>query len=196
MEKTGELFPLLQQRTTVNVLKSLASSLRLRPKIRVTTHMVDLGFAFTDYKVQGLTVDKLIIMLNKDAALHDLATIYVGISRVTRISDLRIWPINCDDEDEIKHLVSIKRPQFIQVWRKGYDDEETWTPSLLTYTRPKKRVELLHELHAADDLNKMNVDEPRILLKRCSVVPPGKKEMMIQRLREAIRALTKKTGQS
>ena len=56
--------------------------------------MVDLGFAFTDYKVQCLTLDQLIIMLNKDAALHDLATIYVGISRVTRIVDLRIWPIN------------------------------------------------------------------------------------------------------
>ena len=115
MEKTGELFPVLQERTTVNVPKWLASSVRLRPKIRVTTHMVDLGFAFTDYKVQGLTLDQMIIMLNKDAALHDLATIYVGISRVTRIVDLRIWPINCEDEDEIKHLVSIKRPLFIQV---------------------------------------------------------------------------------
>ena len=92
--------------------------------------------------------------------------------------------------------MSIKRPLFIQVWRKGYDDEGTWTPSLLAYTRHKKRVELLHELYAAGDLNKMNVDELRILLKRCSVVPPLKKEMMIQRLREAIHVVTKKTGQS
>ena len=29
------------------------------------THMVELGFAFTDFKVQGLTCNELIIMLNK-----------------------------------------------------------------------------------------------------------------------------------
>ena len=46
--------------------------------------------------------------------------------------DLRIWPIDCDNAKAIEHLVSIKRPDFIRVWRKGYDEEGTWTPSLLS----------------------------------------------------------------
>ena len=54
------------------------------------THEVDLGFAFTDYKLQGLTLDKLIIMLNQQEARHDLATVYVGISRLRRIQSRSI----------------------------------------------------------------------------------------------------------
>ena len=55
------------------------------------THAVDLGFAFTDYKVQGLTLDKLIIMFNlQGIPRHDLATVYVGISRLRRIQSISI----------------------------------------------------------------------------------------------------------
>ena len=192
MDKTGELNPVRQQTTTVKVPEWMASCLRLKPKMRLTTHMVDLGFAFTDYRVQGLTVDKLIIMLNKDTAPHDLATIYVGISRVTRIEDLRIWPIDYDDDCAIEHLVDIKRPQFIRVWRKGYDDEGTWTPSLLAYTRRRQDAELLDELRAADDLWMKKVSELKILLKRCNVVPPGTKRLMIKRLHEEMDELAQR----
>jgi len=89
------------------------------------------------YKVQGLTLAALIIMLNKETARHDLATLYVGISRVTRLLDLKIWPIDYTDDRAIKHLVSIKRPQFIRVWRKGYDKRGTWTPGRLAYAKRK-----------------------------------------------------------
>jgi hypothetical protein len=98
------------------------------------------------YKVQGLTLAALIIMLNKETARHDLATLYVGISRVTRLLDLKIWPIDCDEKRAIKHLVSIKRPGFISLWRKGYNDEGQWTRCKLAYTRLKAACELLADL--------------------------------------------------
>ena len=129
--------------------------------------MVELGFAFTDFKVQGLTCKQLIIMLNKQAAPHDLVTLYVGISRVTRIADLRVWPINYNDARAIKHLVSIKRPAFIGVWRKGYDEEGTWTPHLLAYTKRKRDLELLNEFRDAGDLEGKKVDELKMLFKKC-----------------------------
>ncbi len=52
--------------------------------------------------------------------------------RYDSVDDLRIWPINCDDPDEIKHLVSIKRPEFIRLWRDGYDTNGKWTPKRLS----------------------------------------------------------------
>ena len=58
-------------------------------------HHIDLGFCFTDYKVQGITVekgDKLIVVLNNLPAHIVLATISVCLSRVTRIEDLQSSP--------------------------------------------------------------------------------------------------------
>ncbi len=57
-------------------------------KIDVKHHYVDVGFCFTDYKVQGITVkkgDKLVVVLNAQSARMDLATMSVCLSRVTRI---------------------------------------------------------------------------------------------------------------
>ena len=166
MDKTGDLFPVVRKKTTVEVKKWMASWLNLKGKISLTTHMVNLSFAFTDYKVQGLTLDKLIVMLNKQAARHDLATIYVGISRVRRLQDLMIWPINCNDDKVIEHLVRIRRPEFIQIWRKGYDNEGTWTSALLAYARRRNDGKLLDQLRAVGDLKMKNVDELKLLLNR------------------------------
>ena len=111
------------------------------------------------YKVQGLTLAALIIMLNKETARHDLATLYVGISRVTRLRDLKIWPIDCDSDRAIKHLLRIKRPPFIQVWRKGYNNKGRWTQVRLAYTKHRRDVELLDALGDPGDLKAKTVDE-------------------------------------
>ena len=91
MKKTGDLFPVVRGTKDVDTPKWMRTWFNFAKKLKLKTHEIDLGFAFTDYKVQGLTLDKLIIVLNKQGARHDLATIYVGISRVTRLQDLRIW---------------------------------------------------------------------------------------------------------
>ena len=77
MNKTKDKFPVVQAKDTCKVPKWLASCIGLKEKIQVQTHHVDLGYAFTDYKLQGLTVERLIIMLNKQRAPHDLTTLYV-----------------------------------------------------------------------------------------------------------------------
>lgn len=64
-------------------------------RLSVKHHHVDLGFCFTDYKVQGITVekgDKLIVVLNNLPARLDVATISVCLSRVTRIEDIQSSP--------------------------------------------------------------------------------------------------------
>ena len=90
------------------------------------THDVDLGFAFTDYRVQGLTLKALIIMLNKQSACHDIPTIYVGFSRLTKLANLMIWPINCNDPTAIEHLTKLTRHVAIKLWKQGYDGNGKW----------------------------------------------------------------------
>ncbi len=76
--------------------------------LKVRYHFVDLGFSFTDFKMQGLTVkkgQKLILVLNRQTAKFDIGTISVGLSRVTRIEDIRILPLDLDNPADIKHLL-------------------------------------------------------------------------------------------
>ncbi len=194
MTKTGDLFPVVQTTRSIELPSTMAAYLGLRKKLRVTAHKVDLGFAFTDYRVQGLTVKKLNIMLNKQLAPHDLATLYVGISRVKRLADLKIWPIDCTDEHAIKHLVSIKRPQFIRVWRKGYDKNGRWIRSQLDYTKWKRETELLEELGDPDELNAKTVVELKKLAKSCGFAVPRLKADIIKRLKRMHLELTERAN--
>ena len=181
---------------TIDVPKNMAIWLGLKPKIQIKTHKVDLAFAFTDYKVQGLTVDALILMLNKDIARHDLATLYVGISRVTRIEDLMIWPIDHTDKNAIKHLVSIERPGFIRVWRKGYDKNGVWRRKLFAYIKTNQDRKLLTKLHNAGDLRERTKKELTALFKECNIKPPRGKPNMVKRLEQVKLELSSKNDQS
>ena len=91
-----------------------------------TTHDMNLGFAFTDYRIQGLTVEALIIMLNKQSAVHDIPTIYVGFSRLQRLDDVLIWPLNLYNVSDIEHLVKLDHHPVIKLWKKGYDNDGNW----------------------------------------------------------------------
>ena len=129
-------------------------------------------------------------MLNSETARHDLATLYVGISRVTRLKDLKIWPIDCSNKRAIKHLVAIKRPGFIRVWRKGYSNEGVWKRSQLDYTKLKAVNDLLGDLHAAGDFKKASMTELRRLYGKCQIhrQNPTKLEM-VKRLKQKRDAL-------
>ncbi len=62
--------------------------------LRVKHHHIQIGFCFTDYKVQGITVekdDKLVVVLNKQSSSIDVATMSVCLSRVTRIEQYFFW---------------------------------------------------------------------------------------------------------
>ena len=64
------------------------------------SHAVDLGFSYTDYKIQGATVDKLILMLQKRPCVPHLTigSVHVGLTRDKKGDDLRIWPMDITPE--------------------------------------------------------------------------------------------------
>ena len=71
---------------------------RRNKKIRVTNfrkHPVDLLFAVTYHKLQGVTLDKLILSINKHPNYLlriALSSLYVGISRVKKLDNIRVLP--------------------------------------------------------------------------------------------------------
>jgi hypothetical protein len=58
------------------------------------SHAVDLGFAFTFYKVQGATMENVILDLNFQRRNEcTFSAVYVGLSRVRSVNNLRLLPI-------------------------------------------------------------------------------------------------------
>ncbi len=143
--KATRIYPVKKYRTTPTISDTTAARLNLRTNPEIWAHRVDLAFALTDFKFQGLTVDKLIVMLNLQGMNHDLATLYVGISRVRRIEDLKIWKLDVKNEEAIKHLLRIRRPEFIRLWRATYDEHGIWKPARLAYARIAPKKNLMNE---------------------------------------------------
>ena len=117
--------------------------------LSVKHHYVDLGFCFTDYKVQGITVkkgDKLIVVLDDLPARLDIATISVCLSRVTRIEDLRIFKLDLKNKYNIKHLVRLHKNYVTGLWELGYETWNShWDADKLKCVRQAKLRKLLKE---------------------------------------------------
>ena len=62
---------------------------------------------------------------------HDVESIYVGISRLTQLKDVKIWPIDLKNPREIEHLLRLRRDVGTKLWKHGYDAEGYWDPRLL-----------------------------------------------------------------
>ena len=157
------------------ISESVAARFNLQMNPAIYAHRVDLAFAFTDYKVQRITFNKLIVMLNKQEMRHDLAMLYVGISRVRKIEDLRICRLDVNNEDAIKHLLKIKRPEFIRLWRATYDYQGVWRPEKLAYARIASKKNLIDEFLNAD-IETVPMNELGTWFARCNIAKPrGKK---------------------
>ena len=79
--------------------------------------MIDLAFAITYHKVQGQTMDKIILDLNKRPTTLkqlDFHAFYVGMTRVELPQHIRILP--CQDDDNFKHLLKLKPQKKLKSW--------------------------------------------------------------------------------
>lgn len=108
-----------------------AGCLKLGKKvfIRFEMHAVDIAFAVTFYKLQGLTLDKVILDINQPpSGLFALSfnSAYVGFTRVRKASDMRIMPVNSKG---LQHMSNLRPDAQLRLWRSGFDDNNgEWTP--------------------------------------------------------------------
>ena len=80
----------------------------------------------TNYKLQGGTFDKLIISVHsKPFPPHiDLEALYVFVSRVRKLSNLRVL-----HKGDLQNLLTLRHPPEMRIWDKGYDKQGDWSVS-------------------------------------------------------------------
>ena len=114
--------------------KSAQSSVYLQRK----RHQVDLGFAVTYHKVQGQTLQQVILVMHRRKSKQLLSMcfemLYVAVTRVRRASDIRILFFSDGKhgtkgkqvEQGLAHLKKLKRPSHFDEWLAAYDNDGNW----------------------------------------------------------------------
>jgi hypothetical protein len=94
-------------------------------------HFIDLSFAMTFHKIQGKTVDKIILDINQRPGtkdrMHpiDFFGLYVGISRIKNSSNLRILPPH--HGGYFSHIEHLKCDPDLRRWIQGYkNNQDHW----------------------------------------------------------------------
>ena len=138
-------------------------------------HPVDLLFAVTYHKLQGVTLDKLVLTINKhpNRLLRlVLSSLYVGISRVHHLSEVRVLPYNDEDVD---YLVNLKFDDLLSAWIKNYTSDGRWKYDGFK-TFEQKMWEKTHlDLGLVDNLRLLTILECRNYLSKLDIIATGKK---------------------
>ena len=89
----------------------------IKQYVNYKSHMIELAFAITYHKVQGQTMNKIILDLNKrppSLKQLDFHAFYVGMTRVELPTNIRILP--CQDDSNFKHLLDLKPNKNLKSW--------------------------------------------------------------------------------
>jgi len=94
-------------------------------------HQVDLGFAVTYHKIQGQTLDSVVLVLHRRKSRQLLSLcfemLYVAVTRVRRTSDIRVLFFPGDKGTSgLEHLKKLKRPRLFDEWLLSYDKNGNW----------------------------------------------------------------------
>ena len=115
----------------------------LAQKIDVRGHQYMLAFALTDYKLQGRTLNKLILSVPKRSRLPwmDLSAFYVLVSRVRELNGLRLLQV---DQEGLDAVAALRPDDYLHAWEQGYGDDGFWSDAraaaALTALRERRKA--------------------------------------------------------
>lgn len=101
---------------------------------------LDLGFATTFHKVQGQTLQRVIMFLHerkaKQLAKLQWESLYVAMTRVKSGDNMRVCYRGSEDTTRkntngLQHLKKLRRPELYDVWQAAYDKDGYWDPTNL-----------------------------------------------------------------
>jgi hypothetical protein len=101
---------------------------------------VQMKFALTDYKLQGKTVERLILAVNKRVQLpwFSLTSLTVMMSRVRSGKHLRRLPM--PEDSDFDHLVKLEHSKYLEIWRNGYNTDGMWDPALAIAAKQERET--------------------------------------------------------
>lgn len=132
MIEQEQVIPLMQTRNDqdVRVHSSVARARGIPYKLITRQHPYQLAFALTDFKLQGKTLNKLIISAPpRDEPPHfKLSTLLVFTTRVHKRSQLR-WLQR--DARAMKQLTQLRQSKSLALWSHSYDaNTRRWSDAL------------------------------------------------------------------
>ena len=97
-------------------------------KLRYAGFGMTLAFAVTDFKLQGKTLDELVLSVApRPFPPHmDLKGFYVATSRVREKSKLRVLHVPKKHKGALQHLLKLKHTPELKIWQESYDRRGDW----------------------------------------------------------------------
>ena len=144
-------------------------------KISYRRHSFDLMFAVTYHKLQGVTLDKLILSINKHPNWRLrllMSSLYVGVSRVHKLEELRVLPFN---DDDVEYLTGLSRDPLLHDWINNYSKEGKWQYDGFAKVEEEMMKHLKMDLALVDDLSQLTLQECRVFLAKLDIVASGAK---------------------
>ena len=136
------------------------------------------------HKLQGITLDRLILTINKhpNALLRlVLSSLYVGISRVHKLSEVRVLPYTDEDVD---YLVKMKFDDLLPAWISNYTNEGRWKYNGFKTFERKMLQKTQLDLGMVDNLRLSTIQDCRNYLKKLDIIATGSK---VHDLRSALK---------
>ena len=135
-------------------------------KIQYNAFPLDLRFAITYHKVQGQTMDKVILFLHerksKQLAPLQWESLYVAYTRVKRGDDIRVCYFGSDDSSDrlgLKHLGKLRRPELYDVWQSAYDDQGRWNDRELREQAKREQTKLRRKLRRVTSIVQVSLNK-------------------------------------
>ena len=82
-------------------------------------HYCVLAFAMTIHKIQGQTLDRVVLCLDKTQARMTYEQVLVAVTRVRRADDLRVLPALPGNDATFAHLHGLKQHDAVVEWFRG-----------------------------------------------------------------------------
>jgi len=132
---------------------SLYACMKGVPKqVAFHAHPITLSFAVTDFKLQGKTLDELILSITPRPfpPRIDLKSFYVMVSRVRTRAGLRVLHRPPTRAGGLNYLLKLQHTKPLAAWNEGYNDAGDWDP-LRTRPAPKPSPERRRKRRRKDD---------------------------------------------
>ena len=126
----------------------------------------DLRFAITYHKVQGQTLNKVILFLHerrtRQLAPLQWESLYVAYTRVKCGNDIRVCYFGSNtrnNREGLSHLKRLRRPKLYDIWQNAYDKHGKWDDNNLRTQAENKRVRLQRKLRRVTSISQVSLDK-------------------------------------
>ena len=162
----------IYQQEILNVQR-ISNKKELEDVIPFKQKEVEQGFFFAYNKLQGATLDRLILVLDDltkcglgEMSIHKL---YVALSRVRNRNHLAILSLGGNDLD---YILSKKYSDRLLAWDSNYDSKGKWRNDVKLVFEDVTKVNT--KIYQKGGINKANVTELRKICKKLNILYKNK----------------------